>query len=212
MALEATHIRLAISLKDELKIKDLEAYISGSIYPDSRYITKIDRIKTHNPEFINKDILKLDDFEKGWVLHLMVDKSYAKALKKIFNIIAGDEKKWTYNTAIKIIMDMDDFSKIKIKHFLEYTKYIRAENGESREKLIENFKILERLYKNKASLEKYEKFLSESGINCKKIKKIIKEIKCLIDDKEKMEKIKKLHKEMIKNLKIDYISKIINNK
>lgn len=41
MALEGTHIRFALDVGDKYNIKDLGKYISGTLYPDSRYITGI---------------------------------------------------------------------------------------------------------------------------------------------------------------------------
>lgn len=68
MSLEATHIRFALDLKDEYKIKDIKKYISGTVYPDSRYITGIDRNLTHYNDILKPEFAK-DDFKKGWQVH-----------------------------------------------------------------------------------------------------------------------------------------------
>jgi hypothetical protein len=47
MALEATHIRFALDLKDTYGVNDVHAFVSGAVYPDSRYVMGIDRIATH---------------------------------------------------------------------------------------------------------------------------------------------------------------------
>lgn len=41
MALEATHLRFALDLLPKLEVKDINDYLAGSIYPDSRYTTGI---------------------------------------------------------------------------------------------------------------------------------------------------------------------------
>ena len=51
MALEATHIRFAYDLKEKYKITDLEKYISGLIYPDSRYIRS--SVGISNEKYLN---------------------------------------------------------------------------------------------------------------------------------------------------------------
>lgn len=48
MSLGATHIRFALDLRDRYQVQDIEKYLSGTIYSDSRYVTKIDRNLTHN--------------------------------------------------------------------------------------------------------------------------------------------------------------------
>ena len=53
MALEATHIRFAFDLKDVYDVSDIDAFVSGSIYPDSRYVTGIDRLATHPEGYLN---------------------------------------------------------------------------------------------------------------------------------------------------------------
>ena len=66
MALEATHIRFALDLKDKYQVKDLEKYISGTIYPDSRYVSEIGRELTHPKDYLDWDIFAVDDFKKGF--------------------------------------------------------------------------------------------------------------------------------------------------
>ncbi len=61
MSLEATHIRFALDLKDKYRVQAIEKYISGTTYPDSRYVTKIDRGLTHNDDILTPGFAK-DDF------------------------------------------------------------------------------------------------------------------------------------------------------
>ena len=59
MGLEATHIRFALDLKEDLDAKDLNKYLSGAIYPDSRHVTKLERKVTHNFDLVvNKDFYR----------------------------------------------------------------------------------------------------------------------------------------------------------
>ena len=54
MALAATHIRLAIDMAGRYPIKRFSEFISGTIYPDSRWLTGIDRDLTHGPALFAK--------------------------------------------------------------------------------------------------------------------------------------------------------------
>ena len=54
MSLQITHIRFALDLHKELNITSLDQYISGTIYPDSRYMTGIDRSLTHSDTLLTQ--------------------------------------------------------------------------------------------------------------------------------------------------------------
>ena len=51
MALEATHMRFALDLKNKYQVRNIKKYIVGTIYPDSRYLSGIDRTLTHSENF-----------------------------------------------------------------------------------------------------------------------------------------------------------------
>ena len=107
MALEATHIRFALDVKDEYNISSLEKYLSGTIYPDSRYITCSDRDLTHSDGLLSLDFAK-DDFRKGWYIHLVCDK--VQAIVKEESRVSSSNKTddWVLSTAIKNIQDIKD--------------------------------------------------------------------------------------------------------
>ncbi|MHB8831426.1 MAG: hypothetical protein ACYC44_04935 [Patescibacteria group bacterium] len=135
MALEATHRRFALDLKDKYQVKDLNKYIAGSIYPDSRYITKIDRKLTHPDDFMEWDILSLNDFKKGWHTHLVCD--YVQWLvtkEKRPEIFEGEVKPfgqiWIHRTALKVLQDNNDLHHFDILSCLPYLEYIENPNGE----------------------------------------------------------------------------------
>lgn len=46
MPLEATHIRFALDLLNKYKIKNIDQYIAGAVYPDSHYITGIKKFNS----------------------------------------------------------------------------------------------------------------------------------------------------------------------
>ncbi len=82
MSLIATHIRFAINLKDIYHVQDIEKYIAGTVYPNSRYVTKIDRKLTHNNNILRPTFTK-DDFKKGWQVHQICDIVQNKIKTKI---------------------------------------------------------------------------------------------------------------------------------
>lgn len=82
MALEATHIRFAFDLKAIYGVQDIERYISGAIYPDSRYITGVDRLITHPEHYRDWDLKNINDFQKGWFAHLLADDIQREIIKE----------------------------------------------------------------------------------------------------------------------------------
>jgi|SRR5579872_85914 len=154
MALEATHIRYALDVRDKYEVKDIQKYISGAIYPDSRYVTKIDRNLTHPEDFMEWDVLKLDDFRKGWFIHLLYDKIQWKiTMKKFPEIFASADtsqggERWVKHTALKILQDIDDCKKYDLIKYLGYLDYVENLCGENIEKLKEYNNIFQKMYAN----------------------------------------------------------------
>lgn len=140
MALIGTHIRFALEIKDDFEVKNIDKYISGTVYPDSRYLTKIDRKITHCIDVYDKNFFGKDDFKKGWMTHLIYDRIQADVFKEIFPELFekfGDEKiylspeNWAIRTGLKILQDLDDISKFPIKNYLKNFDYVKNPNNEN---------------------------------------------------------------------------------
>lgn len=155
MALEGTHIRFALDVKNALGVKNIQKYISGTIYPDSRYVTKIDRNLTHKKEFRSNDFCVNDDFKKGWLAHLVCDKAQYYAMLELFDdllsltdpeIKHGNDN-WVLRTAIKILQDIEDVKNFNISDYLKHLQYIENPNNENLEDLKRYNQIFISLYK-----------------------------------------------------------------
>ena len=165
MALEASHIRFALDIKDKLEVTDLKKYIPGIIYPDSRYVTKIDRELTHPQDLLDNHYSHLDDFNKGCYAHLLYDdilRNYTKqTLSDMFTDIDSSQDSgrelWIRMTALKILQDNDDIKKYDIAAFLPYLDYVENLNGEDRDLLVKYNQYFQKLYAipQQVSLEKY---------------------------------------------------------
>ena len=140
MALEATHMRFALDLKEKFQVRDVEKYIVGAIYPDSRHVTGIDRALTHPVDYIDWHWDTASDFKKGWFAHLLADKMQwlvtKECLPQIFEgEIGPGSEVWVKRTAIKILQDMDDVIRFDIKQYLPYLKFADNPNGEDLKKI-----------------------------------------------------------------------------
>jgi hypothetical protein len=178
MSLEATHIRLALDLQDRLNISDRKKYISGTVYPDSRYISKIDRRFTHNPELVN-ELDGSDDFLKGMAVHYLCDKVALDIHKEWFYDLLDGEKEWEgkwwhARTAMKIIQDIRDFSKIDIESVLDDLDYVEVRFGESIEDVRKFNKAVQIMYRGVEIIgpEHAMKFWHTLGLDSERAKRV----------------------------------------
>ena len=114
MALELTHVRFADALAPHLDIQNEADYIAGAIYPDSRYVTGIQRELTHEGKSPQDPFAAgLSDFEKGWATHLLYDhyghKYYFDLMSYTREEISGLGPGWQQLSAIKAIEDMASY-------------------------------------------------------------------------------------------------------
>ncbi len=136
MAFAATHMRFALDLKDEYRVRDVKKYIAGTIYPDSRYVTGLDRNLTHGEDML-KPAFARDDFRKGWQVHELCDMVQYFLFTKTVPALAGysvsgwPEDKWLDFTAAKIVEDVEDAQKYDIEFCLSCLDYAANPNGEN---------------------------------------------------------------------------------
>jgi len=91
MPLDATHLRFALDVKDNFKIENLSEYLSGSIYPDSRFISKISRQATHDDKFLSPNFYFGNDFKTGWAVHLICDRLFDAIILQDFPALVADD-------------------------------------------------------------------------------------------------------------------------
>lgn len=170
MALEATHMRFAYDLGERLGVQDFAAYITGSIYPDSRYVTKIDRALTHPKDFTEWNLPESDDFRKGWFTHLLCDKVQWVAVKEMRpDILEGEmgagSPVWIRHTALKILQDYRDAKAFDVATSMDYLDQAETPNDEDAEQVKAYHRIFQDLYrKPDFTLEDYSLMWSRMNI------------------------------------------------
>lgn len=202
MSLEATHIRFALELKDSYQIKNLPAYLAGAIYPDSRYVTTVDRDLTHSNICLQKNWANTD-FKKGWQSHYIYDSKHEKVSVLIFPELFNQKNRghwWLPSTAIKILQDIDDAQSIDIQKYLSCLDYVSNPNGEDITKVKEYNQMVKNIYKNKKSLkvEDYEKFIRLLPLEHDMADKIIKRTKEFLNTPSIISRVKTLHQETVR--------------
>jgi len=194
MSLEATHLRFSLAIKDDLGVLDLEKFVAGVIYPDSRYRTGINRSLTHDLDyFIGKK--NLSDFEKGWLSHIIGDKIFKEATEDKFgDMILFDAvgERWPIITAIKIVQDIEDFVSFDIQGIIDYLDYYEVHFREDERRVIEYNEIIKNMYKDREKVTAEECLLmwEKLGMSRKEILLLRKKIIELYEDEKIIGSIK----------------------
>ncbi len=204
MALEATHIKFALDLKHNFNITDLSAYICGTIYPDSRYISGIDRNLTHSAD----DILSLrtTDFTIGWFMHIVCDTAGNQLFKKLIPELGVNLSRhgqysewWITMTSIKIVLDLELLTTFDVKEYLPLLMYAENPNNEPIEKIREYHRIIQNLYQDHTLLTDtdFKNMWLEFGIPQELAEQILARTRELLADTLLVKKIGMLYQEMI---------------
>ena len=141
MALASSHIRFAIDIQNKMGVTNVCDYVLGSIYPDSRYVTKIDRHLTHPlKEYQTDPTFKKDDFRKGWYTHLLCDDIQYALITELFPEVGESDSgeqdsKWVKRTSVKILQDIEDAKSFDIQKYLGCLSEARNPNREDIEKV-----------------------------------------------------------------------------
>ncbi|MFH0857540.1 MAG: hypothetical protein V1848_02205 [Candidatus Magasanikbacteria bacterium] len=205
MPLEATHIKFALDLKSKYKIQNLSEYLSGTIYPDSRYISKIERKLTHTgQENISNNMGS--DFKNGWAIHLLCDKVCNKAIEETLPELFVDvgpagqgTERWIIKTAIKGIQDMEIYKQFNPNPYLDMVDYFGSPNNEPTEIIKEYNRIIKEMYFGKKEItlkdigEMWLKFSGEPEV----IGKINRKTEQLLKNPDIETRIKNLYSLMI---------------
>jgi hypothetical protein len=207
MALEATHIRYALDTKNRFGVVDVNKHVSGSVYPDSRYPTGIDRTLTHDDSQMKKDFWCDDDFRKGWAAHLLYDKIqhsvhtdwFKDILKKPDAEITGEED-WIIRSALKMLQDIEDVKQFNIKQHLSALQHVENPNDEDVVVVHQYNQMLFNLYNKtgEVSIEDLEQMwicLTVSTENAAKMRQKAYEIQ---GDPELTQLVKNIYDETVK--------------
>lgn len=206
MALEGTHIRFALDSQDYFGVSDADKFISGSIYPDSRYPTGIDRTLTHDDTQMQRDFWKNDDFRKGWAAHLLYDKiqydihtDWFKDILQAHNPSMSGEDDWIIRSALKILQDIEDISQFDIKQHLDALRYVETPNGEQAGSVAEYNQLLAEMYANapNVSIEDLEKMWISWSISADTAAKMRSEAYAIQADKELQSKVTRVYTETL---------------
>lgn len=215
MAFEASHIRFALDLKDKCRPINTKQYITGALYPDSRFKTGIKRDLTHPKNFMSWDIVQANDFKKGWFTHLLCDKVQASSIRKRFpyfftdkELETGDDS-WIALTAVKVLQDLDDAKNFDIAQHLPDLNCIEVHNNEDRALLEEFYRIILKTYQNPQALtlDTYGVILEELGLPLEVARNVVEKAQELQNDNQILNLIYSIYAEVLINVREENIYK-----
>ena len=179
MALEATHLRFALDCRDKNNVTNIGHYLAGAIYPDSRYLTKIDRQLTHNNDILRQDWAD-SDFKKGWQNHCWADELQKKARNELLgDFLAlhddGHRGIWIAATAIKIIADIDDCRNFDVADAVSRLEHVHNPHGEDEESICRYHQLVRETYlgADRGQLSAYERFWLDFGVDAGLVAQVI---------------------------------------
>ena len=203
MAMELTHVRFAYDLKDDLQIKDENAYYCGAIYPDSRYLTGIDRNKTHGDSITRDPFTEgLSDFEKGWSTHLLYDWEASplyRALTKEPDRFPSDfDDQWILICALKLLEDMESYqqSPEAVRRICNI-EYLHPPQEENQEDLKRYSDIQKKTYKQPPGFTEYT-WLFRHSINEQATDQVMETARRLQKDTAAMKHIQSIYQNILK--------------
>lgn len=195
MALEGTHALFAIRMAKVVGAKNLDELISGSVYPDSRCVTGVQRDSTH---LLNVPGVPFggteSDFEKGWALHIEYDEyqnsRFTEIYPEIEDGIQGSSQLWIQISAMKIVEDMNLYSRqgdnVDLLKRIDISSTPRNEDLET----LRGYFLLQRsLYSSQPTLESYKKYLEKINLDENTIKSLIDEVNLILLDSDKTSKV-----------------------
>ena len=159
MALPATHIRFALDLKDRFPVENVARYISGTLYPDSRWLTGVDRLKSHDHRYLEPDFWD-SEYTLGIHIHCMCDSIqehiFASSLPGLQNL--EDQARWLRLSAAKMIQDRFDMQQFDIQSCLPFLEYAENPNHENIDSVKAFNRIIQNSYKDKNALDSQDYF------------------------------------------------------
>lgn len=154
MALPATHIRFALDLAHRFPITYLDRYIAGTLYPDSRWLTGVDRLKSHDQKYLTPDFPG-SEYTYGIHIHCVCDRIQSLVFAERLPGLAGlnDQDRWVYLSAAKMIQDRFDMQEFDLQSCLPFLTYAETPNYEDVKGVLAFNRIIQNAYRHKQQLD-----------------------------------------------------------
>lgn len=201
MAMEATHVLFARDLAPDLEIGDKPAFFAGSIYPDSRYLTRVPRKNTHGTGTPQDPFASgLSDFQKGWATHLLYDRLGGNRLRKLMAKDHDTSRKAVIAvTAMKILEDQQSYDRLGSEAARLFQTMAVGERpiGEDETLIRTYYEINADLYRERPALNDYKDFLHQLIPSPEYVEEIIREAQEFLQNDQLREAILSVYDETL---------------
>jgi len=200
MALPASHIRFAAALSEHLPVADMPAYLSGTLYPDSRWLTGIDRKQTHDRRFLDPDF-PADDFSLGWHIHCVADciqaDIHAAFLPELANL--SPDERWIRVSAAKAVQDRSDAGQGQLGRLLPLLTVNRTPNGESAQGVGAYLDLVRRVYRREVEPDgaDYVELWTGVGLARQKIGRIEEQMNRILGEEDLVHRLQDAFDRMV---------------
>ena len=208
MALITTHIRFALELAKYHRVNNLEKYISGTVYPDSRWVTGIDREFTHHSRFLKEDFPE-NDFTLGWHIHCVCDEIQNREFGLIYPEAGSMDQKerWIMFSAAKVVQDMIDLQQFDVQSMLPYLEYIETPNNENFEQVYRFYRIIQHTYRDKGmpTPSDYGELWLSVGLDRQTTEKLVFKLEEILEDTEKVQILEVVFERMVQAYETQFV-------
>ena len=194
-------MRFAIEMADGFPIENMDRYIAGTVYPDSRWVTALDREMTHGDRYRQPDFPR-DDFTAGWHVHCLYDHAQSIRYHALLSTRppAGKDRNWVRLSAAKMIQDMADIRRFDLKRCLQSLDVEENPNGEALGRIQQFNRTLRKTYTTAGgpSLEDYRNLWIGIGLAPAIAADIVLETRKMMADPKLRRRIENTHDEILK--------------
>jgi hypothetical protein len=180
MALPATHFRFALDAARHFEISDRHAYLSGTLYPDSRWLTGVDRTATHGEECLEIDFAD-SDFKLGWYVHCRCDTIQMRLVLARWPQLTtlDDHTRWIQTSVIKMIQDQLDIGRINVNDCLKALDVIETPKGEQAKDVRRYYHSVRDVYSGNGApgIEGYRKLWLGVGLEASVVSEMMEQLR-----------------------------------
>lgn len=200
MALPATHIRFALDMADRLPVGHLDRYVAGTLYPDSRWLTGVNRLKSHDERYLEISF-PTSDYTLGIHIHCVCDKLqscvFEAALPGLKNLAGQD--RWVYLSAAKMVQDRLDMQVFDMQACLPFLNYAENPNQEDVQDVRAFNRIIQNAYQFKPVLDFQDYYNLWVNVTLSPLKaaEMIRMMQTIAKDEQLVERIQQAYDEML---------------
>lgn len=201
MALPATHLRFALDLAPRFPVTHMGRYISGTMYPDSRWITARKRQETHNVKCLDPKFA-ITNFFCGWHVHCLCDHIQSLVYKSLFQQweCLTPTDRWIKQSVAKMLQDMADMPCVDMNTQLVLMKFPETPNEEDSLQVQRYYDIIEHIYADKAilSLGDYHELWLRVGLEPDRAREVMDQMEIMLDNRKLLDAIAGIYPKMMK--------------